>query len=120
MYQSRVIDIEENDNSLCEYKLDKFPCLVLKGLEYPWEIEYLKDKENREDISLPLYIERDNEYFEIGTMELTSDKLLEVYNISTGGDGSQFYELYLYKSEIDCKKIDFTDGDLIAKFIELE
>lgn len=120
MYQSKIIEIEEQDNSLGEYKIDKFPCLMLKGLEYPWEIEYLRDKKNREDISLPLYIERNDEYFEIGTMEMTSEKLLEVFTISKRSDGEHFYELFICKSETDIKKIDFTDGNLIANFIELE
>lgn len=119
MYKSTVVDLNMGSTKE-EFKINKYPCIVIKGLSYDWEIDYFTNRKNREEYSLPLYIENQGDFFEVGIMEFNSSNLIDLYNVSVDKHLDSAYELWIYKSEEDKTKIDYTDGDVIAKFIELE
>lgn len=119
MYKSTVVDLNMGNN-IEEFKIKEYPCIVIKGLSYDWEIDYFANRKNREEYSWPLYMENKGDYFKVGLMEFNSSNLIDLYNVGVDEHLKSNYELWIYKSETDKSKIDYTDGNVIAKFIELE
>ncbi|WP_394862377.1 hypothetical protein [Paraclostridium bifermentans] len=115
MYKSTVVDLNMGSETQAEFKVDKFPSLVIKNLQFDWEIEYFKNKRYREKYALPLFIENNGDYFEIGKMELTTSNLV-AFNFV--GEGQYIVELH--KSKDSVKIIDYNDGDTLIKLMELE
>lgn len=91
-----------------------YPSLLIKGIEYTWEVNYLKNLEYQGGTSLPVYIEFNKALFKINNLEMTSSVLSVLYSISSGS-----YEIYLMKDENTKVKIEYSNGEVLEKIIRL-
>lgn len=91
-----------------------YPSLLIKGIEYTWEVNYLKNLQSQGGTSLPVYIEFNNALFNINSLELTSSVLSVLYSVSNGS-----YEIFLMKDENTKVKIDYSKGEVLEKVIRL-
>ena len=111
-YESRVVSL---DSSSDEDKIDlPYPCIIMEGVDYVWEINFLKERLYREELSLPVYLKHTGRYFYLTQMELTSQNFAMLNSISKGS-----YTVTVCKSEHDKSIIDYTDGEILEKFIRL-
>ena len=111
-YDSRVVSIEEEENEL---DLDlPYPCIIMEGIDYVWEINFLKERFYREELSLPVYLKHTGKYFYLTQMELTSQNFAMLNSISNGS-----YTVTICKSKDNRSVIDYTDGEVLEKFIRL-
>ncbi|GAA0101602.1 hypothetical protein UT300012_23170 [Paraclostridium bifermentans] len=116
MYSSKVVDLNDINNGESGMKqtpLD-YPCIVLEGVEYTWEMEYLKAKQYTEEISLPFYIRYEGKYVRLSRIDF---KHTTFVNFAVIGEGT--YKVEIHKSENDIVPIDCTDVETLKKFIRL-
>ena len=116
MYKSKVVDLNDvgsDESGIKQTPLD-YPCIVLEGVEYVWEMEYLKSKEYNPEISLPFYVRYENKYVKLGRLDLSHSTFV---NFAVIGEGS--YKVEIHKSEGNVVPIDCTDVETLKKFIRL-
>lgn len=111
-YESKVVSLreEQEDNSLDL----PYPCVLIEGVDYVWEINFLKNRLFREDLSLPVYLKHTGRYFYLTQMELTSQNFALLNSISEGS-----YKITICKDANTKTEIDYTDGEVLEKFIRL-
>lgn len=114
MYKSTVIDLvnvgkTNEDNFRLQY-----PCMVVEGIEYTWEMEFFKNRSYNERLSIPLYVRFQGRYLLLTRVDLTSRTLMEFASISEGN-----YKVEIHKGENIKTTIDYMDGTTLEKFIKL-
>lgn len=111
-YESKVVTMGDtnNDNSSDL----PYPCIIIEGVDYVWEINFLKNRLYREDISLPVYLQHTGKYFYLTQMELTSQNFALLNSISQGS-----YTITICKDKNTRTEIDYTNGEVLEKFIRL-
>ncbi len=92
----------------------QYPCIVLEGVEYVWELNFLKNRVFREHLALPVYVNHTGHYFYLTQMELT-EKTLALFNSISEGS----YKVSIHKDKTTISEIDYTDGETLEKFIRL-
>ena len=79
----------------------EYPCLLIEGLKYKIEYSYFKDTLSG---GMPLYVNIDGEYLQLGTADLDHSLFITLKLISDG-----FYKLYLCKDADNMVEIDYSD-----------
>ena len=116
MYKSKVVDLNNvgsGESGTKQTPLD-YPCIVLEGVEYVWEMEYFKNKKYNPEISLPFYVRYENKYVKLGRIDFSHTTFVNFAVISEGT-----YRVELHKGEGSVHPIDCTDVETLKKFIRL-
>lgn len=116
MYKSKVVnlnDVGSGESGIKQTPLD-YPCIVLEGVEYVWEMEYLQKKSYTEEISLPFYVRYEGKYVRLGRVDFSHTTFV---NFQVIGEGS--YKVELHKGEGKVSPIDCSDVETLKKFIRL-
>lgn len=107
-YETRSIEIDDRPKQKLSY-----PCLVLDGIDLKPELEFYMKKASSSNYSIPFYCRRDGVYGYMGNIDLSLDTFMTIYSIS------KEYTVELQKSIENKVIIDYTNPDVLEKFIKL-
>ena len=109
------ITLEEVDENLPETLMrlpENFPFILIEGVTSTQEVTFFQNRCYNPESSLPLYVNVDGSFCEIGKIDLSLDSILSI-------GGIYDYKLFLYLNKNDAKEIDLRNPNSLIKFIKL-
>jgi len=107
---SEIVLDEVAEDEVDYSKPDQFPCIVVKGVTLPSEIEYLITRPAPEDSSMLAYFEAEGKVKLICKLDVSLDSLLVYFGLG--------YRIDLWPAA-DRSPVDMRDPDILIRFTKL-